>query len=93
MGFFSNPADKYSQSEKSLTTADIKRLVSRTSIKTLDQSEEGLVESELIARKGLDGRISMRQIYQVLISLEQRHKISTFDRKKLLKIFEQQLDT
>ena len=91
MGLFSNPSDKYSQTEKSLSTVQIKQLVSRVKVNTLDQGEESLVEQELIARKGSNGTISMRQIYDVLNRLENSNNISAFDKKKLLQIFEEAL--
>ncbi len=88
MGFFSSPADKYSAEEQSLTEVEIKQLVSTLNVQSLDQKEEQLVEQLLIKRRRGDGKISLRQIYEVLLKLDNQNKISEIDRKGLMKVFE-----
>lgn len=90
--FFSGPSDKYSQEEKYITEDTIQKLVSTLHVRSLDQSEERLVEGELLKKRGSDGKISMRQVYDVLNRLEDAHKISPTDKKRLLEILEDELE-
>ena len=89
MGLFGSPADKYSPIEHALSELEIKRLVSRLNVQSLDQNEEELVENLLISRRKGDGKISLRQIYEVLVKLDYQNKISEVDRKGLMAVFEE----
>lgn len=93
MGLFSSPRNTYSQQERSLTTKEILEIVSRRTVGTLTQHEEALVEQALVAKKGRDGKISLRQIYDALDHLENKNQISTNDKKKLVALFEERLTT
>ncbi|OGH69891.1 MAG: hypothetical protein A3C90_00850 [Candidatus Magasanikbacteria bacterium RIFCSPHIGHO2_02_FULL_51_14] len=86
---FGSPAGNYPQDEKSLSEVEIKKLVSRVHIRTLRQGEEGLVEQAIAARRHGDGKISLRQIYEALTQLKNQGKISVYDRKGLMKMFEE----
>lgn len=87
MGFFSSPADKYSNIEHNFTTEQIKRIFNALRMTNLNENEEDIVEAALIARKGNDGKISLRQIYNTLHHLKQENKISKIDEYKLMEIF------
>lgn len=86
---FGTASGNYSQEEKALTEIQIKKLVSRSQVKTLSQNEEAIVEEALSARCRGDGKISLRQIYEVLTKLKNQNKISSQDRQGLMKVFEE----
>ena len=77
-----------SRYQKPLKTKEIKKIVSRVSISTLDRKEEELVENEIDKARGSDGKISLRQIEEVLRSLFSKKQISRSDKKKLMEHFE-----
>lgn len=81
----------YSAEERQISEATIKQIVSSVRVRSLDSKEEKLVEEALIKRRGRDGRLSMRQAYEALISLEGSRKISQYDREGILKQLEQHL--
>ena len=87
MGFFSSPEDKYSSREHNFTTEQIKRIFNALRLEHLHENEEDIVEAALIERKGNDGKISLRQIYNVFHHLKQEGKISKIDEHKLMEIF------
>ena len=87
MGFFSSPADKYSNIQHNFTTEKIKHLFNELRMSNLHENEEDIVEAALIARKGNDGKISLRQIYNTLHQLKQEKKISKIDEHKLMEVF------
>lgn len=80
---------QYPKTEHSFSEFDIKKLVSPYNVRTLKQSEAGLVEQAIIARRRGDGKISLQQIYETLTQLKNQHKISLQDRDGLMKDFEQ----
>lgn len=88
---FFSASGKYPQNEKPLTEKEIKLLVSRIKIKSLQPEEESLVEQSLLARRGSDGKISLRQIHEVLTKLKNQNKISHYDREGLMEVFEEHL--
>mgnify|MGYP001591332892 CR=1 FL=1 len=88
-GFFSSLCDRYSQHEHALTELEIRRLVSEVRVETLKDKEEYAVEEAILARRHGDGKISLRQICEVLRSLQNKRVISIYDRKKLMKVFEE----
>lgn len=94
MGFFSSffSTTKYSPTEHPLSEIEIKKLVSTILVNTLKQGEESLVEEAIIARRHGDGKISLRQIYEVLTQLKNQHKISVYDRDGLMKVFSNQFN-
>ncbi len=91
MGFFDtlfgSIADNYSNVEHPITEVKIKQLVSEVRIHSLNQVEEGLVEEAISARRKGDGKISLRQIYEVVKYLRYSHKISEVDQRSLMKVF------
>ena len=86
MGWFST--NKYSTKERYLSSKEIKRLVSTSSVRSLDSKEESVVEDLVIIRRGSDGKISLMQIDGVLKKLKNQSKISKYDRIALMQIFE-----
>ena len=82
---------KYSQVEHQLSEFDIKKLVSHIKVMSVDQHDEGIVESALIARRHGDGKISLQQIYETLTQLKNQNKISLQDRDGLMRVFEEYL--
>ena len=94
MGFFDsyfNSGSKYPKTEHQLSSQKIKELVSHFKVKSLDSTEEGLVEKTLIARRRGDGKISLFQIYEALTKLRNQNKISQVDRDGLMKVFSKSL--
>jgi hypothetical protein len=86
MSFFGRTS-KYLQKEKPISVIQIRNLVSRFKIRSLDKDEERLVEELLIARRRGDGKISLRQVEDVLRKLRNQNKISRTDEKGLMKVF------
>ncbi|MEK7065152.1 MAG: hypothetical protein AAB963_01775 [Patescibacteria group bacterium] len=80
---------RYSQVEHPFSEFDIKKLVSPYNVRTLKQSEAGLVEQAIVARRRGDGKISLQQIYETLTQLKNQLKISRQDRDGLMKDFEE----
>lgn len=79
---------RYSQTEHPFSEFEIKKLVSPYNVSTLKQSEAGLVEQAIVARRRGDGKISLQQIYETLTQLKNQLKISRQDRDGLLSDFE-----
>lgn len=87
MGFFSSPGDKYSKIEHPLTTEHIKKIFNHLRMTNLSQGEEDIAEEAIISRKGHDGKISLRQIYETLHHLKNDNKISKIDEHALMDLF------
>lgn len=91
MGLFndmlSSSSSKYSQKEYPLSEIEIKKLVPRGKISSLSQREEETVEQALINRRRGDGKISLRQVHEVLTQLKNQNRISGNDKASLMKIF------
>ncbi|KKW42240.1 MAG: hypothetical protein UY92_C0009G0044 [Candidatus Magasanikbacteria bacterium GW2011_GWA2_56_11] len=66
----------------------MRQLVSGTLIGTLESSEEKAVEEAILARRFGDGKISLRQIDEVLRRLQDQNRISPNDRRSLMRVFE-----
>lgn len=65
--FFFSPARKYSQVEHPLGERDVRLLIARERIRTLDsEAQARLIEDAILARRRGDGKISLRQIYESL---------------------------
>lgn len=86
---FGSPGRQYSGEEHYLSEIDIRRLVSRVQVKSLSQGEESLVENAILKRRRGDGRISLRQIDEILRKLKRQKKISEFDYQGLMRTWEQ----
>lgn len=86
---FGSSSYKYSNDQHPLPEREIKLLVSRVKIRTLDQNEEALVEQEIMNARVGDGKISLRQIEEVFRGLYNNRKISINDKKSLIKVFEE----
>ncbi len=84
MGFFSSPADKYSQTRHTITELDIKKMISHEHIRSLDSAQVSLVEETLLAARGSDGKLSMRQAYEAIHALRKKFTISELDEKGVL---------
>ena len=81
---FGNPGDQYSPREFPRPELEIKKLVSPQLVHTLEQREEAPIEQAILLRRGHDGKISLRQIYEVLLHLQHAHTISENDRHGLM---------
>lgn len=84
---------RYPQVEHALSALDIDNLVSRAKVRSLDPQEEKLVEEALKSRRRGDGKISMQQIYEVLLKLQNQNKISQYDKDGLMRVFEQYFES
>lgn len=84
---FSNNSSSYSDVEHYLSSLEIKKMISNLHAKSLTDLEEQMVEDTIMARRGGDGKISMRQIDKALRELKQKNKISEIDRKALTNLF------
>lgn len=87
MGFFSSPADKYSKIEHPFPDERIKRIFDHLRMANLTSGEEDIVEEAIKARKGHDGKISLRQIYETIHHLKNENKISKIDEHGLMDLF------
>jgi len=87
MSWFSS--NNYSQVEKMIVEAHLKKLCSWVGMANLTQTESLLVFNALSNRRGMDGRISLHQIYEVLNQLKEENKISKYDRDGLMKRFQE----
>lgn len=87
MGFFSSPGDKYSKIEHPFSEMEIKRIFDHLRMISLNNNEEDIVEEAIITRKGHDGKISLRQIYETLHHLKNENKISKIDEHGLMDLF------
>jgi hypothetical protein len=92
MGFFSSlfgsSADKYPQDEHQLSEYDIKKIINREHIETLDDAQAQKVRIAILARRRGDGKISLRQIYEVLQHMVNTYVISKFDRDGVMKVMQ-----
>lgn len=92
MGFFdilfgSSSSSGYDKREQPVTKEQIQMLVSRAKTRSLDATEERLIEETIIKRRKGNGKISLRQIDEALGNLEGRGKISAYDRKGVRRVF------
>jgi hypothetical protein len=83
---------KFPKEEKNLSQRKIKDLVSRSKTKSLDQTEELLVEQVIMKRRRGDGKISLFQINEALTKLKNQNKISKFDMDSLNSVFKNYFD-
>ena len=90
MGFFSSPADKYPQEKHQLAEIDLKRWVTHEHIPTLDQYQVELVRSAILHKREA-GKISLRNVYELLEHMVLKYEISTLDRDGVLRIIEEHL--
>ena len=81
------PSIKHPIIEHQLSEFDIKKLVSHYKVRSLDSTEEGLVEQTIIARRHGDGKISLQQIYEILTQIKNQNKISRVDKDGLMRVF------
>lgn len=88
-GLFGSACDRYSQHEHQLSAFDVRKLVSEVRVQTLKDNEETAVEEAILARRHGDGKISLRQICETLRQLQNRRVISIYDRKGLMRVFEE----
>ncbi len=92
MGLFSTifgsvAGSQYSDHEQTFSEGEIKKLVSAANVISLSKNDETEVEQAIMARRRGDGKISLRQIYQVLTKLKDNYKISHEDKASLMKVF------
>lgn len=83
--FFGSPGDAYSTVEYELTEHELKLAVNHERIAVLDNSQAEKIRAAILARRRGDGKISLRQIYELLTHMVNTHDISTFDRKDTMK--------
>ena len=86
---FGTSSNKYSQKENTLSREDIKKLVSQAKVGSLSQKEEVLIEDAIDKRRRGDGKIALSHINEALRGLENKHTISEFDRKGVMRVFEE----
>ena len=84
--FFGSPADKYSQEEHQLSEYDLKRLITHEHIEVLDHLQAEKIRTAILARRRGDGKISLRQIYELLQHMVNTYEISKFDRDGVVKV-------
>jgi len=96
MGFFSylfgtgsSSSYKLDNTEHQLSAYDIARLVTPVHIQSLDRAQEKLVQQAIEQRRLGDGKISLRQIDEILRRLQYQKKISEYDRKGVVKVFQE----
>ena len=86
MGLFNSTTGGERDSHQ-LSSEVIRKLVNRNKVNTLSQEEEGLVEEALINRR-MGGKISLWMIKDELTKLENKGKISRFDKEGLSHVFQ-----
>ncbi len=92
MGFFAYlfgtgaPKNKISNVEHPLGKDEIFLLVSTAKIKTLDRKERDLIRELILKRRLGDGKISARQIDEVLAQAEHENLISKYDRQNVVRV-------
>lgn len=84
---FGSSSTKYSQKEYSVSSVEIKKLVSRAKTRSLSAKEEAAIEEAIIKRRRGDGKISLRQIYEALNKLKNLNMISKYDRDGVMTVF------
>ena len=88
MSIFGSPADKYSQKEHPVSEYDLKHIITHEHIHTLDEAQVEKVRASILARRQGDGKISLRQIYELLEHMVLKHEISKFDRDGAMRAME-----
>ena len=86
---FSGNAAHYSHDQHPLPEAEIRRLVSRASIRTLRAHEEQAVEEALARARVGDGKIWLFGVNETLRCLKNTRRITSPDYQSLMKIFEE----
>ena len=94
MSLFSlfGPTIKYSQTRHPLPALDLKRLLSRVHIKpgsSVSDADRDLAYEAVEAKRGSDGKISLQQIYSVLLKFKQQNQITKYDLATLMQAFEE----
>lgn len=84
--FFGSPADKYSQDEHPLSEHDLNLLITHERIEVLDHAQADRIRAAILARRHNDGKISLRQIYELLEHMFYSHQISKFDRDGVMRV-------
>lgn len=70
-----------------MSELEIKKLVSHANVLSIEKSDENIIEPALVARRGSDGKISLQQIYETLLHLQNTYKISRQDKEGLMRVF------
>ncbi len=78
---------KYSSELRSLPREDIRVVVSRSQVRTLNAKEETLIEDAIESERN-NGRISMRKIDEILRAFVSKNDISINDKAGVLKQFD-----
>jgi hypothetical protein len=84
MGFFSCSSDAYSPVQHPITDTDIRKMISHERIRSLDQHQVTAIEEALLVAKGGDGKLSVRQAYQVLHAMFQKHTLSKQNQDRVI---------
>ena len=87
MGLFSSPSDKYSQDRHPFPLEDFKRIFRNLHVKSVTEEEEHMVAQELESYRSGDGKLSLRNFYNVIHSLRNKNKISKSDEHILMEQF------
>lgn len=86
--FFGGNAGKYSNQEKIITEQEMRRLFNSIHLPNVSENEESVAEHAVLAARHVDGKISLRKIFETLKWLENTKKITKNDRMSLMKVFE-----
>ena len=86
--FFGGNAGKYSNQEKIITEQEIHRLFNSIQLPNISENEENAAERAVLAARHVDGKISLRKIFETLKWLQNTKKITKNDRIRLMKVFE-----
>lgn len=84
---------KYSSVQHTLSREHLHRLLVNHPVLTITRRERDLIEQSVLERRGEDGHISLRQIYDTLFALRQQHQISPNDFASALRLFEEYFAT
>jgi len=87
MSWFSS--NDYSQAQKYITEAQVRRLCTWVGSSNLSQSDSQVAAEAILKRRGSDGHMSLYQIYDTLTELKDNGQISKFDRETLVERFEE----
>ncbi len=86
--FFGGNAAKYSNQEKIVTEMEMRRLFNSVRLPNVSENEESAAEHAVLAARHVDGKISLRKIFETLKWLQNTKKITKNDRMSLMKVFE-----
>ncbi|MBT4941619.1 MAG: hypothetical protein HOL80_01950 [Candidatus Magasanikbacteria bacterium] len=87
MGIFGYTSP-YSRDKHNITRAAVQRIISRTAIKRVTKETELAIERAFEVERKHDGKLSLRQVDEVLRQLKKEHVVDVYNMKTILKAFE-----